>query len=44
MGEFFIKKLGRQEMGSPKEDENGRLKFQRGRYMLISKEYYDFVD
>lgn len=42
MGEFFIKKLGRQEMGSPKVDEHGKLKFQRGRYMLISKEFCDF--
>lgn len=42
MGEFFIKKLGRQEMGSPKTDEHGKLKFQRGRYMLIAKEFYNF--
>lgn len=39
---FFIKKLGRQEMGSPTTNPDGTIKFHRGRYMLISKEYYDF--
>lgn len=42
MAEFFIKKLGRQEMGSPVRRSDGSLKFSRGRYMLISKEFYDF--
>lgn len=42
MAEFFIKRLGRQEMGSPVRRSDGTLEFQRGRYMLISKEFYDF--
>lgn len=42
MAEFFIKKLGRQEMGSPIQKEDGSIKFSRGRYMLISKEFYSF--
>lgn len=42
MAEFFIKKLGRQEMGSPIRRADGTLKFNRGRYMLISKEFYNF--
>lgn len=42
MAEFFIKKLGRQEMGSPIRRPDGSLQFQRGRYMLISKEFYGF--
>ncbi len=41
MAEFFIKKLGRQEMGSPTESKNG-IKFHRGRYLFIAKEFYDF--
>lgn len=42
MAEYFIKKLGRQEMGSPTENSDGSLKFHRGRYMLVSKDFYDF--
>lgn len=42
MAEFFIKKLGRQEMGSPVRKEDGTFKFSRGRYILISKEFYSF--
>lgn len=41
MSRFFIKKLQRQEMGSPTM-ENGQIKFHRGRYLLISKEYINF--
>lgn len=41
MGSFFIKKLQRQEMGSP-TTENGQIKFHRGRYLLISKEFISF--
>ena len=42
MAEFFIKRLGRQEMGSPTPKEGGGWQFHRGRYMLISKEFYSF--
>lgn len=42
MAEFFIKKLGRQEMGSPIKRSDGSIKFSRGRYMLVSKEFYNF--
>jgi hypothetical protein len=38
MRQFYIKKLGFQELGSPKKD--GKLS--RGRYILISKKYLDF--
>ena len=41
MSSFFIKKLQRQEMGSP-TIENGQIKFHRGRYLLISKEFISF--
>ena len=42
MALYFIKRLGRQEMGSPTTNPDGSFKFHRGRYMLISKEMYDF--
>lgn len=42
MAQFFIKLLGRQEMGSPTVNADGSLKFHRGRYLLISKDCYDF--
>ncbi len=42
MVEYFIKRLGRQEMGSPTIRLDGTLQFQRGRYMLISKEFLNF--
>lgn len=42
MAEFFIKRLGRQEMGSPTPKVGGGYTFHRGRYMLISKEFYGF--
>lgn len=42
MAEFFIKRLGRQEMGSPVERPDGPIKFSRGRYMLISKKFLTF--
>lgn len=42
MAQFFIKLLGRQEMGSPTVSADGSLKFHRGRYLLISKDCYDF--
>lgn len=38
MAQYYIKKLGRQEMGSP--DAEGRT--QRGRYIYLSKESGDF--
>lgn len=42
MSEFFIKKLGYQEMGSPTLKDDNTYKFNRGRYMLVSKALYDF--
>lgn len=42
MAEYFIKRLGRQEMGSPTLRDDGTHKFQRGRYMLVSKDFYGF--
>ena len=42
MAEFFIKRLGRQEMGSPTPKVGGGFVFHRGRYMLISKDFYSF--
>lgn len=41
MSLFFIKKLKRQEMGSP-TIENGQIKIHRGRYLLISKDCISF--
>lgn len=41
MADYFIKRLGNQEMGSP-TIENGKIKFHRGRYMLISKDCCHF--
>lgn len=42
MAEFFIKRLGSQEMGAPTKKDDGSYRFNRGRYMLISKDYYGF--
>lgn len=42
MAQFFIKLLGHQEMGSPTINSDGTLKFHRGRYLLVSKEFVNF--
>lgn len=42
MSEYYIKKLKRQEMGSPTLNPDGTYKFHRGRYLLITKEGLDF--
>lgn len=42
MNEYFIKKLRKQEMGSPTVNPDGTYKFHRGRYLLVTKEGLDF--
>lgn len=42
MSEYYIKKLKRQEMGSPTLNPDGTYHFQRGRYLLITKEGLEF--
>jgi hypothetical protein len=42
MADYFIKRLLRQEMGSPTLKSDGTYQFHRGRYMLIPKEFYSF--
>jgi len=42
MSEYYIKKLKKQEMGSPTLNDDGTYKFHRGRYLLITKEGLDF--
>lgn len=42
MHRYYIKKLGSQEMGSPKMFPDGSTKYARGRYIYISKDHDDF--
>lgn len=42
MAQFFIKRLGSQEMGSPTKNSDGSFTFHRGRYLLVSKEFLNF--
>ncbi|MDE6026474.1 MAG: HNH endonuclease [Muribaculaceae bacterium] len=42
MGEYYIKKLKWQEMGSPTLKQDGTYKFHRGRYLLVTKDGLDF--
>lgn len=42
MHRYYIKKLGSQEMGSPKMFPDGTTKYARGRYIYISKDHDGF--
>ena len=42
MSKYFIKKLMKQEMGSPTFKADGKPKFYRGRYLLITSVAHDF--
>lgn len=42
MHEYYLKKLGRQEMGSPSVGPDGNTLYARGRYIYISKEHDGF--
>lgn len=42
MHRYYIKKLGSQEMGSPRVNPDGTVQYARGRYIYISKDHDDF--